>query len=65
MMGITDVRKQLVVWSVAICVPWGIAGTGIALLNLIFGAGGTLLDPLLPACTLAVILLYTMKRSGS
>ena len=65
MMGIMDVRKQLIVWSVAICVPWGIAGTGIALLNLIFGAGGTLLDPLLPAGILAVILLYVMKKSGS
>ena len=64
MMGITDVKKQLVVWSVAICVPWGIAGTMIALLNLFFGAGGTLLDPLLPACILAVILLYVMKKSN-
>ena len=63
MMGITDVKKQLVSWSVAICVPWGIAGTLIALLNLFFGAGGTLLDPLLPACILAVILLYVMKKS--
>jgi H+/gluconate symporter-like permease len=63
MMGITDVKKQLVVWSIAICVPWGIAGTVIALLNLFFGAGGTLLDPLLPACILALILLYVTKKS--
>ena len=63
MMGITDVKKQVVVWSVAICVPWGIAGTLIALLNLLFGTGGTLLDPLLPACILTVILLYVMRKS--
>lgn len=61
MMGITDVRKQLTVWSVAICIPWGIGGTIIALLNLLFGAGGTLLDPLLPACILAVILIFVRK----
>ena len=64
MMGITDVRKQLVVWSVAICIPWGISGTAIALLNLLFGAGGTLLDPLLPACILAVLLIFARKKSG-
>ena len=64
MMGITNVKKQLVAWSVAICIPWGIAGTTIALLNLFFGAGGTLLDPLLPASILTVILLYVMKKSG-
>jgi len=64
MMGITDVRKQLVVWSVAICIPWGIGGTAIALLNLFFGAGGTLLDPLLPACILAVLLIFVRKKSG-
>ena len=65
MMGITDVRKQLVVWSVAICVPWGIAGTIIALLNLLFGAGGTFLDPLLPSCILAVFVLFVMKNLRS
>jgi gluconate transporter len=62
MMGITDVRKQLIVWSVATCIPWAISGTVIALLNLFFGAGGTLLDPLLPACILAVILLFVRKK---
>lgn len=64
MMGITDVRKQLIVWSVAICIPWGISGTSIALLNLFFGAGGTLLDPLLPACILAVMLIFVRKKSN-
>jgi hypothetical protein len=33
------------------------------LLNLFFGSGGTLLDPLLPACILAVILLFIRKKS--
>jgi gluconate transporter len=63
MMGITDVKKQLVVWSVAICIPWAIGGTVVALLNLIFGAGGTLLDPLLPIIVLAAIFIGVMRKS--
>jgi gluconate:H+ symporter, GntP family len=64
MMGITDVKKQLIAWSVAICIPWAIGGSTIAVLNLFFGAGGTLLDPLLPVCTLAVILVIAQRKSA-
>ena len=64
MMGITNVKKQLIVWSVAICIPWAIGGTIIALLNLVFGAGGTLLDPLLPVGILGIIFAIVKRKSG-
>jgi H+/gluconate symporter-like permease len=63
MMGITDVKKQLVAWSVATCIPWAIGGTTVALVNLAFGAGGTLLDPLLPMAVLAAIFLVVRTNS--
>jgi hypothetical protein len=63
MMGITDVKKQIVTWSVASTVPWAIAGTSVALLNLIWGAGGTILDPLLPLSVLMILFLAISRKS--
>jgi len=62
MMGITDVKQQMAVWSISTTIAWAIGGIGIALLNLFMGTGGTLLDPLLPLTGLLVILLF-VKRS--
>lgn len=63
MMGITDVKSQLMAWSVATTIPWGIGGISVALLNLILGSGGTILDPLLPAVILAIIFIVVRKNS--
>ena len=62
MMGITDVKQQMAVWSISTTIAWAIGGISIALLNLFMGTGGTLLDPLLPLTGLLVILLF-VKRS--
>ncbi len=48
MMGITDVKQQMAVWSISTTIAWAIGGISIALLNLLVGTGGTLLDPMLP-----------------
>jgi H+/gluconate symporter-like permease len=48
LMGIVDVRQQMAAWSVATTVMWTIGGICIALLNLLIGVDGTLLDPLFP-----------------
>jgi gluconate transporter len=58
MMGIVDVRQQLMTWSIPTTIAWAIGGTSIALVNLIFGSGGTLLDPLFPMIILGVILIF-------
>lgn len=55
MMGISEVKQQIVVWSIPTTIAWGIGGVVIALLNLIFGTGGNWFDPLLPLPILALI----------
>jgi gluconate:H+ symporter, GntP family len=62
LVGLTDVRQQLTVWSVTTTVGWAIGGSTLALLNLAFGSGGTLLDPLLPLLVLGVIFLFLRKK---
>ncbi|EAA4196516.1 hypothetical protein DPD22_15815 [Salmonella enterica subsp. enterica] len=58
MMGVSDVKQQMVVWSVPTTIAWAIGGTGVALINLLFGSGGSWLDPLLPIVVLAAIMLW-------
>ncbi|HEV7350831.1 gluconate:H+ symporter [Telluribacter sp.] len=62
LMGIVEVRQQMTVWSVTTTVAWGIGGSAVAILNLIVGSGGTLLDPLFPLVVLGVI-LWVVGRS--
>ncbi|HET6542369.1 MAG TPA: GntP family permease, partial [Chryseolinea sp.] len=61
MMGITDVKQQMAVWSVSTTIAWAIGGISIALLNLTMGSAGTLLDPLLPLTGLLAILLFVRR----
>ena len=42
---------------------WAIGGTGVALLNLVFGSGGTWFDPVLPLLVLALIVWYVRGQS--
>ncbi len=56
MMGVSDVKQQMIVWSIPTTIAWAIGGTGVALLNLLFGSGGTWFDPLLPLLVLALII---------
>lgn len=58
MMGVSDVKQQMVVWSVPTTIAWAIGDTGVALINLLFGSGGSWLDPLLPIVVLAAIMLW-------
>ena len=56
MMGISDVKQQMIVWSIPTTIAWAVGGTSVALLNLLFGSGGTWLDPVLPLVVLALII---------
>lgn len=56
MMGINDVKKQMVVWSVPTTIAWGIGGISVILANLIFGNDGSVFDLLFPVVVLASIL---------
>ena len=63
MMGISDVKQQMIVWSIPTTIAWAIGATGVALLNLLFGSGGTWFDPVLPLLVLALIVWYVRGQS--
>ena len=62
MMGVTDVRSQMMVWSLPTTIAWAVGGVTIAVINLIFGAGGKLVDPLLPLVLLTGIVIFARLR---
>jgi gluconate transporter len=63
MMGITEVRQQVLVWSLPTTLAWSVGGVSVALLNFVVGAGGRWLDPLFPLAILAVVLFIVLRRS--
>ncbi|WP_128543226.1 GntP family permease [Larkinella soli] len=65
MMGLTDAKQQLMVWSVPTSFSWAVGGVLIALVNLLFGSGGSLLDLLIPVVGLGVITLVVRRSGGS
>lgn len=63
MMGISEVKKQMIVWSIPTTIAWAVGGTCIAVLNLVFGSHGSLLDPLLPLVVLAGLMAYVAGQN--
>lgn len=63
MMGVSDVKQQIMAWSVPTTIAWGIGGVSIALVNLAFSSGGTLLDPLIPLVVSGVVVWVVVKRT--
>lgn len=61
LMGIVDVRQQMMAWSVATSVMWGIGGCSVGLLNLAIGSGGSFLDPVFPLSIAGIILLVARR----
>jgi GntP family gluconate:H+ symporter len=64
MMGISEVRQQLMAWSVPTTISWAVGGVLIALVNLLFGTGGSWLDPVIPLLGLAVIIWVAQRKKG-
>lgn len=62
MMGITDVRQQLMVWSIPTTIAWCVGGITVALVNLMFGGRGTLADPVVPSLILAGIFFFLRRQ---
>ncbi len=58
MMGINDVKKQMIVWSIPTTIAWAIGGTMVILSNFIWGSDGSIFDLVFPLGILAVILVY-------
>ena len=63
LMGVTEVKKQLVIWTVPTTIAWAIGGSLIMILNLIFGSLGSVFDPVLPLLVLAGCLLFVKSQS--
>ncbi|MEK6782274.1 MAG: GntP family permease [Bacteroidota bacterium] len=55
LMGIVDVKQMIIVWSVPTVISWAVGGVLIAVVNLVFGTGGMLLDPLIPLMGFGII----------
>jgi hypothetical protein len=51
MMGITELRQQLLAWSLPTTFAWAAGGTTVAVVNLLFGSGGSWMDPIAPIAT--------------
>jgi hypothetical protein len=62
-MGVTEVKKQLVIWTVPTTIAWAIGGSLIMILNLLFGSLGSIYDPLLPLLVLAGCILFVKSQS--
>lgn len=63
MMGISDVKKQMIVWSVPTTIAWAIGGSSVIIANLIFGQDGSILDLILPIGVLVSILIYVRSQN--
>ncbi|AOF53357.1 gluconate permease [Rodentibacter caecimuris] len=63
MMGINDVKKQMIVWSVPTTIAWAIGGSLVILANLIWGNDGSITDLIFPLGILALIMGYVRIQS--
>jgi H+/gluconate symporter-like permease len=63
MMGITDVKQQMAIWSVSTTIAWATGGISVALLNLMLGSGGTFGDLLIPVVGLVAVVVFVKKNS--
>ncbi len=64
-LGITELADQLKIWSVTSTIAWAIGASIVMLLNLIFGQGGTLIDPIVPFAVLGGIMLWMRKKQST
>lgn len=61
LMGIVEVKQQIISWSIPTAIAWATGGILIALTNLAFGSGGMWLDLLVPLVGLAIIFWVVRK----
>jgi GntP family gluconate:H+ symporter len=62
LIGISDVKVHITVWSVPTILSWAVGGILIALLNLFFGSRGSLLDLLVPVIGLGIVFWVVRKK---
>ena len=62
MIGVADPKLQMMVWSIPTSIAWAFGGILIALANLLFGSGGSWLDPLIPLSGLGIIFIVLHRK---
>ncbi|MCE0494746.1 GntP family permease [Vibrio salinus] len=62
-LGISDLPDQLKIWTVSSTIAWAIGSSIVLLLNLIFGRGGTVIDPIVPIVVLGIIVIWIKMKS--
>ncbi|WP_386691736.1 MULTISPECIES: GntT/GntP/DsdX family permease [unclassified Lonepinella] len=63
MMGISDVKKQMIVWSIPTTIAWAIGGSLVIIANLIWGNDGSVFDLIFPIAVLLAILFYVNRQN--
>jgi len=61
LIGITNVKQQIMAWSVPTTIVWAIGGILISLINLAFGSHGSWFDPVVPLGVL-IFIVFLMRR---
>jgi hypothetical protein len=56
------VKQQMMAWSIPTTIAWAVGGFCIALLNLLFGTQGSILDLLLPIVILLTIVIFSRRK---
>ena len=64
-LDITELTDQIKIWSVSSTIAWAIGISIIMILNLLFGKGGTMIDPLVPIAVLVVIMFWLKSKEKS
>jgi len=64
-LGITELADQIKIWSVSSTIAWAIGASIIMILNLVFGKGGTLIDPLIPIAVLGALFMWLKSKEKS
>lgn len=62
MMGVVDVKQQILVWSVPTTLAWAVGGITVPMVNGLFGTGGKWVDPVLPLIVLFALLIACAKN---
>ncbi|MFL7053202.1 GntP family permease, partial [Vibrio cyclitrophicus] len=64
-LGITELADQIKIWSVSSTIAWAIGASIIMVLNLVFGKGGTWIDPLIPIAVLGALFVWLKSKEKS
>lgn len=64
LMGVTEVKKQLIIWTIPTTIAWAIGGSLVMILNLFFGSHGSIFDPVLPLAVLLGCVAFTKSYSA-